>query len=311
MPVTLKAMQYFTTALRAGNIARASEELNVAASAIGAAIDQIEDHFGLKLVARARARGITPTAFGRVMARRFEDLLGDYDALLREGVEIGRGRGGDLRIGYYAPVAPAFLPDILRACLPDGHSITLHLEECDNNAAQAGLMEGRFDLILFVASDIRPGLEHDPLIEAPVYALLPEGHPLAQHSALSLSQIAREPLIVLDRPVAGPYYQHLFKGQGADPQIAAYANSTEMVRALVGAGRGVALLNMRPRTQTSYAGDRLVVRAITDPLPPLTLSVGYAKSGPRRVVTEFVAAARAFFADPAQDHGVLSSDPQG
>ena len=42
MALTLKAMDYFTTALRHGNIAKAAAELNIAASAVSAAIDQVE-----------------------------------------------------------------------------------------------------------------------------------------------------------------------------------------------------------------------------------------------------------------------------
>ena len=41
MSILLKAMEYFTTALRMGNIAKAAAKLNIAASAVSAAIDQI------------------------------------------------------------------------------------------------------------------------------------------------------------------------------------------------------------------------------------------------------------------------------
>ena len=45
MTVSLKAMTYFTTALRHGNIAKAAAELNIAASAVSTAIDQVEAAF--------------------------------------------------------------------------------------------------------------------------------------------------------------------------------------------------------------------------------------------------------------------------
>ena len=51
-------MEYFTTALRHGNIAKAAAELNIAASAISSAIDKVETEFYLTLVTRQRARGI-------------------------------------------------------------------------------------------------------------------------------------------------------------------------------------------------------------------------------------------------------------
>ncbi|MEO1464562.1 MAG: LysR family transcriptional regulator, partial [Pseudomonadota bacterium] len=62
MTLTLKSMAYFTTALRHGNIAKAAEELNIAASAVATAIDQVEATFGTTLVTRQRSKGIRPTA---------------------------------------------------------------------------------------------------------------------------------------------------------------------------------------------------------------------------------------------------------
>ena len=52
MAIFLKAMEYFTTALRTGNIAKAAAKLNIAASAMSAAIDQIEATFNLTLITR-------------------------------------------------------------------------------------------------------------------------------------------------------------------------------------------------------------------------------------------------------------------
>ncbi|MEY8841973.1 LysR family transcriptional regulator, partial [Cribrihabitans sp. XS_ASV171] len=59
MTVSLRFMRYFNTALTHGSISQAAAELNVAASAVSAAIDRIEERFQLKLVNRYRSRGIT------------------------------------------------------------------------------------------------------------------------------------------------------------------------------------------------------------------------------------------------------------
>ena len=56
MSITLKALQYFTTAVERGSIARAAEDLHVVPSAVSAAIDQVEQAFALKLVQRYPSR---------------------------------------------------------------------------------------------------------------------------------------------------------------------------------------------------------------------------------------------------------------
>ncbi|MFT7508666.1 MAG: DNA-binding transcriptional LysR family regulator [Sulfitobacter sp.] len=307
MAVSLRAMEYFTTALRHGNTAKAAAELNIAASAVSSAIDQVEAAFDLTLITRQRSRGIQANASGVSVARKFERLLEDYRSVLAEGADLKQALSGTLRIGYYAPVAPAFLPKILRSFVPDAGDVALHLEECDNDSAQDGLLNGKYDAILFVSEDVRPAIDFDVLIEAPAYCLLPKSHRLAAQSSVSMAEIANEPLVVLNRPVAAAYYRGLFDIQAQDISIAAYANSTEMVRSLVGAGHGCAILNMQPLTSISYGGSLVVGLPISDPLPPLTLAIGYNKSRPRRLVQHFVDACHKHFAEKGPGRCVVET----
>ena len=298
MSISLKAMRYYCTALRLGSIARAAEELNVAASAVGAAIDQIEEQFELTLTIRRRARGIEATADGLVIAQRFQSLLEEFDAILRDGAERRQSLTGDLRVGYYAPVAPAFLPRILSGLLAPDHALTLHLDACDNHAAQDGLRRGDYEVILFVSDETEPWIDHRPLIEAPPYCLMAATHALARRSSVSLADLAKERLVSLNRPLVGDYYRALFQNDGARPTTVATSNSTEMVRSLAGAEGACAILNMLPLTDVSYAGDRLVAVPIEDDLPSLTLSVGTQKGPQRRAVREFVARCLRYFDSP-------------
>ena len=306
MAISLKAMEYFTTALRHGSISKAAAELNIAASAIGAAIDQVEAAFDLTLTIRQRSRGITANASGRQVAQKFERLLEDYAAVLTEGADLKQALSGTLRVGYYAPIAPAFLPRVLASFIPDGHDITLHLDECDNDSAQDGLLNGTYDVVLFVSEDVRPAVDFDVLIVAPAYCLLPAGHAFAKQASVTVGQIASQPLVVLNRPFAAAYYKSLFDAN--DITVAAYTNSTEMVRSLVGAGHGCAVLNMQPLTAQSYCGEKLVGVPISDPLPPLTLSIGYDKTRPRRLVQDFVDTCRAHFAQTGPQRCIVELD---
>ncbi len=301
-------MYYFNTAVSLGSIANAAERLNIAASAVSAAIDQVEAAFELTLVNRQRSRGITANANGRLIAQKFELLLEDYRSILAEGTELKQSLDGVLRLGYYAPVAPAFLPKIFSDFLPENSEAVLHLQECDNDAAQDGLLNGDFDVILFVSEGAKASIEFDVLIEAPPYCLVPKLHPLARRQSVSLAEIARERLVVLERPVVASYYQKLFKDFASDISIAAYANSTEMVRSLVSKGKGCAVLNMRPDTEVSYSGFELVCLPIQDVLQPLTLAVGYDRARPRRIVQEFVRSCSAYFAKEGKDHCVTLSE---
>lgn len=306
MALSLRAMEYFTTALRRGNIARAAVELNIAASAVSTAIDQVEDAFGLTLVTRQRSRGIRANASGLAIARKCERLLDDYRAMLAEGTDLRQSLSGTLRIGYYAPVAPAFLPGILASFVPASGDVELYLEECDNDGVQEGLLRGLHDVILFVSEDVHPSIDFEVLVEAPPYCLVSSSHRLARRRSVNMAELAKEALVVLNRPVAAAYYRGLFGAQAQNISIAAHANSTEMVRSLVSAGHGCAILNMKPLMSTSYTGATVVELPISDPLPPLRLAMAYDKSRPRRLVRHFVDACRDHFASASPQRCIVA-----
>lgn len=283
--LSLRALRAFVTVVDCGSITGAAAQLHIAPSAVAAALTQVEEEMGADLLIRSRAKGITPTPEARALAARLRVLLEEYGETLDWGRQQARRLAGPLRIGYYAPVAPAFLPHALGPLLRDHPGITLELSEHDNDSAQEALLSGALDLILFTGGDLRPGIALTPLLDLPPYVLMPEGHPLRQIACPSLADVADHPLVQLDRPVARPYVERLFATAGLRPRIAARATATEMVRSLVGAGHGIALLNMRPLTDRSYGNDALLARPLSGDLPPLQLAAGHALRHPRRTVT--------------------------
>lgn len=303
--LSLRAIAAFAATVEQGSFAGAARQLNIAASAVAAAVDQVEAEVGAALVVRTRARGIAPTGEGRVLAARFRALLEDCDTVLEEARAEAATLSGQLRIGYYAPVAPAFLPGLLIPLQRANPGLAITLIDCSADEAQAALLAGRLDLILFAAAPERAGIVTRRLLDLPPYVLAPPGHAILQGRP-SLSDVAACPLVLLDRPVAEPYVSALFRDRGLTPRIAARANTTEMVRSMVGAGAGLAVLNMRPRTDRSYAGDGLSTAPLPGDLPPMRLLMGRAEGRPKRAVAVVEELLLAWAAGPAARQLVVS-----
>ena len=292
--LSLKTLRAFAMVVEQGSISKAAASLNIAASAVAAALDQVEAEFGATLLIRTRARGIAATAEGRDMAEQFRALLDQYDAVLDAGRALGHSLSGTLRIGYYAPVAPAFLPTVLGPLMAENPGLRLELHEHDNDSAQDALLSGQLDVILFAGHDLRRGIQTLHLLDLPPYVLAPEGHVITRKASVRLAEVARHPLIQLDRPLARPYVEKLFLTEGVSPRITARADSTEMVRSLVGAGAGLSVLAMRPLTSRSYGGDKLTAVPLKTRQAPLQLLAGHAARQPRRMITVFLTALEAF-----------------
>lgn len=287
MAISITFMRYYCAVIEQGGISRAAAELNVAASAVASAIDLVEDHFSLTLLNRFRSRGVQPTKSGKEIYEQFTNLIEEYEHVMQSASELRDGLSGHINIGYYAPVAPAFLPRIIKE-LREKHSIHVQLTECDNDAVQERYLAGEFDIIFFVSNTSLLQIPSEILLEAPAYCLLPWAHPLTENTLVKLDELRNETIIVLNRPTAAEYYKNLFSTIGQIEADIIYANSTEMVRSLVGAGVGYAVLNMIPATDISYAGDKVVALPIDRSVQSLHLSIGYDIKKPRRLVKAFV-----------------------
>ncbi|MEM9811926.1 MAG: LysR family transcriptional regulator [Pseudomonadota bacterium] len=311
MSLSLRAMRYVQAALRTGSIASAAEAMHVAPSAISSALNQAEAAFGVALATRARAKGVFPTSAGRDVQRRIDDLLERYDALLSDVSDLQSGLSGTLSIGFNAPIAPAFLPEICAPLLAAHSDLSISLTEGDNMSVQRGLLDGQFDVIVFVAEVPHPQIATHPLIFAPTYFLCHAGHPLAVEAAVPVSAIACEPLILLDRPAARTYYMDLLEESGLAPKIIATANSTEMVRSLVATGLGVSLLNMRPRDVPPYSGRGVCCLPVANASSGVLLSLGVAPGPKRRLVQTLIDRCQAYFDGPAAHGLVVQAETPG
>lgn len=308
MALSLRAMRYLQAVLQQGSITAAAEAMHVAPSAIASALNQAEQAFGMALVTRARAKGVFPTLAGRDVKRRIDDLLERYDTLLTDVSDLQSRLSGNLAIGYNAPIAPAFLPEICAPLLAAHPEVSLSLTEADNTSVQKGLLDGRFDVIIFVAELPNPQIATQPLIYAPTYCLCPVDHAIAAGRAVSVSRMAREPLILLDRPAARGYYMDLLEQSGEQFRIIATANSTEMVRSLVATGIGVSLLNMRPRAVPPYAGREIRCLPVSGASSGVTLSLGFAPGPKRRLVQMFIDECTAFCDGPEGAELIVPND---
>ena len=295
MPLSIKALRYFLTATSHGSIVRAADQLNVVPSAISSAIDSVEEEFQLKLVQRFPAKGIKATAAGVTIMHKIRHIIEEYDNLITEGIELRTALSGEISFGYYAPVAPAFMPEIVKPLVQENPQVRLKFVECDNERAQRGLLNGEFDLIIFVAENVRTGIQYETLLEAPAYLLIANDHPYSTRKSISLDEVNGLSLVLLDLPFTSEYYRSLIDENDLDVTIVATASTTEMLRSLVGSGIGCAILNMCPNTLVSYSGEKLATVPISTSSRPLKLVLGHLGGNRRRLVQVMANQIRQYF----------------
>jgi DNA-binding transcriptional LysR family regulator len=163
-----------------------------------------------------------------------------------------------------------------------------------------GLLEGRFEIALTYHLGFPRELEFETLAAVMPHAVLPRGHPLSSAVSVSLESLAREPMVLLDLPYSREYFLSLFRAVGLEPYVRDRTASFELVRGLVANGRGFSILNLIPRSGTTYEGSKVVCRPLSE--QPSPLRVGLAQPAGLRLThaaRAFVAHCRCFFCQEA------------
>ena len=269
---TLKQLRYVEAAGRLGSITKAATELSISQSSITAAIDAVEGGLGYDLFIRTPARGILPTPQGAealTMIRVFIQQSRHFEA---EMIAVAGGLSGSVRVACYATAAPAVLPPILSGVSGNFPDMSFSILEGSIERVMEYLDKGEADLAFSYSAYIEPRHAFEPLFDAPPFAIVPRKDPLAGRPIVSLADIAERPLIMLDLPGARDYFAGLFSSAGLTPRIAHSTRSSEILRALVGIGFGVSLLNIRPLGYHETDSDYAIV-PIKDAIPPPTFGI--------------------------------------
>jgi DNA-binding transcriptional LysR family regulator len=264
---TFKQLRYVEAAGRFGSIAAAAENQNISQSSITAAIDAVESKLGFDLFVRTPAKGIRPTPVGRdtvALIRRFLDSAQHFES---EMGSIGGDTTGAIRLGCYATAAPSFLPPVLTSLRQRYPGVSVTLLETDMTAIMGMLDNGEVDIAFTYEQTVEGGHRFDPLFPAPAYAVVAAEDPIAAQPTVSLAELSRRPMIMLDLPLARAYFTGLFEAAGLTPEIGHSTRSSEMARSLVSCGFGYSILNIRPADHRPGLSPYALV-PISDPIAP-------------------------------------------
>lgn len=255
---TLRQLEYFVAVGEAGSISHASERVNVSSPSISAAISQLEDEFGLPLFVRKHAHGLSLTQAGRQFMAQAKQVLQQAEALNRLAGDISGNVQGPLNIGCLVSFAQVLLPAIRRQFELKHPDVRVSQIEADQLNLIEQLRRAQIDVALSYDLQIPPDLEFVPLRSLPPYAMVPEGHPLARQNEVEVAELLDYPMVLLDLPLSSDYFLSFFDQIGRKPRIVERTKDMAVMRSMVANGFGYAIANIRPYSDLSPDGRRLV-----------------------------------------------------
>ncbi len=273
MRFTLRQLQLFVAACETGTVSGAAEREHLSQSAVSSAIAALERSLGMTLLIRHHAHGVVPTPAGRQLLDEARHLLRQATELDRMANELADGVAGQLEVGVFLTLAPLIMPRICRGFSERYPGITLRFTEADQDGLLTRLREGQIAVALTYDLQLTDDIAFERLAILPPMVLCAADHPLASRDAVSLDELAHEPMVLLDLPLSRDYFLALFAAHGLEPRISHRTAQPDVVRSLVANGFGYSLVNARPVANRSLDGKLLVTVSLAGAHRPMHLGV--------------------------------------
>ena len=289
----LRHLRYFVAVAEEENVSRAAVKLHVSQPGISRQIHDLEDEIGFQLFERS-AKSLRLTAAGKVFLGEARAVLQRASEAVEKARAVSGGTAGEISIGYAPSLTVQILPQALRRFQEQFPSVRVALHDLSTEEMLAQLGEKKLQVALTVKppAKLLRGLRFEELARYALCVAVAPKHPLAKAKAISLAQVAREPLIAYSRKDYPEYHmmlEKLFAPVGGTPRIAGEHDSVTSLIAAVESGRGFALV---PECLTCMVGARLKLIPLRDGPPPMPVGAIWREELAAALTKQFVAAAK-------------------
>lgn len=300
MRYTLRQLEYFIAAGEAGSIRHASEVLAISQPSISTAISHLEQELGVQLFIRHHAQGLSLTHAGRKMLIEARRVIHMAAGLYTAASEASDQVCGRLSIGSMITLAPMIMPALAHNFMTQYPKTEIRQFEADQEWLLDRLRRAQIDLAVTYDLQVVDDMEFLPLAHLPPHVLVSENHPFASRDEVTLAELATEPLILLDLPLSREYFFALFMKDGLEPRIYSRCIHQEVVRTMVANGYGYTLANVRPRSDRSLDGRRIVSIPLAGQHRPMVIgTMTLARARKSRLLTTFEDHCRASISNTA------------
>ena len=259
------ALKYFVEVAHSGSLAKASDSLHVAISAISRQIHKLERDMGTPLFERM-PRGMVLTEAGETLARYARRLLLDTDVLMDE-ISARNTAGGLVRLGCTEGFSRQFMPGLLAQLHQQYPLARFALRVGPPAKVEQWVATGEVDIGVGFSTILSGAVRVAYSTEAPIYALMRPDHPLSGHRLLTLDDLLGWPLAVPER---GTTVRQLLdwccssRGQPLEPLLS--SNNSSTMHRFVRSCDAITFGSILMSDTNSGSGDDLLAIPIDEPM---------------------------------------------
>lgn len=258
-------------------------------------IQRLETRLGFKLFNRS-TRPLGVTEAGDDFLAKAEQILAQAQRAVTVGQATQAGQQGSLNVGINTSIANSHLPAIIQAFCQQFPQVKLTLHELASYDQVKQLHSAQIDVGCFhrhnlsnLSEEDRKGFEVTFIADEPLVLALPEQHPAAQQSQVSLACLNGANFVLPPRTklsgLRGQIDELLRLGH-CTPVIVQEAAWITTVLSLVSGGVGLSLL---PANVTQLKRQGVVYRPIREPYLQLEIVAVWPSNNPSATLKNFLA----------------------
>ena len=226
------------TAVECGSFSKAAAQLGYTQSAMTHLVNKLEAEVGCTLLERD-SQGIRLTDAGKQLLPYIQNVICACDTLLQEAAEQNDPRTRTLRIGCFASIARARLPELLRAFRELHPEIKMDVL-VRGDELPAALANGTIQLAL-VDEARAQGFDFLPLADTPLVAVVPPDFTW-EGETIPLERLLREPFLLREDNSGTKQYIEPFLPPDT-PRLEVTASDDGSILSMVAGGLGVSVLS--------------------------------------------------------------------
>lgn len=241
----LRQIEAFLAVAEELHFGRAAHRLRMAQSPLSQTIRKLEKSLGTALFER-NTRAVSLTTAGFAFLPHARKILEEFDLARRAATADSGEVYGRLSIGFSGALNHKTLPPLTRALRQRYPQLELTLTGgLLTQDALDQLGNGSLDLSFIGLPVDAPALATRSIAVEPLGAILPEDHPLAGRSAISLAELAADGFITMPAAQGSTLRDAIFSActaAGFRPRVVQEVSDPYMALSLVAGGVGVSLM---------------------------------------------------------------------
>lgn len=267
-----RRLRSFLTLAETLHFGRAAERAGISQPTLSQHVRRLEQELEVELFERT-SRHVHLTDAGAALVSGARRVIADVERARRECRDAAAGRAGTLTVASNGSVLNTIVPSIIARLRRERPGLAIEVAAMDSAAELTALQDGEVDIAVMRYPQPLPGMEMRALIEEPMVAAVPAGHPLAPERPIAVEQLRDERFVLWPRSSSEGFrdqVEAMCRAAGFSPRVAMEGADIETQLGLVAAGLGVSI---QPASYSALGRDGVRFLAFPEDAPRSTVTL--------------------------------------